>query len=178
MRSHGPDEGGARFVVTGGIAVEDSLDCLVERFSVLLEGESIHAALAFLNARTRHRFTGVYRFDPPMLRSVCLFDRENPTLRLGGDTPMRETYCALVGERAAPFWTADATLDVRLGAHPARDSVIAYFGVPLLGDDGACVGTLCHFDLRPRLAPIGELQLLERAAPLVMRALKPTRQPA
>jgi hypothetical protein len=157
---------------------KDSLDGLVERFSVVFEEEGMHGALAFLNARTRHRFTGVYRFDPPMLRSLSLFDRENPTLRLGGDTPMRETYCSLVGQMAAPFWTDDAGHDARVAAHPARESVIAYCGVPIRADDGSCFGTLCHFDLRPRLAPLGELPLLERAAVLLARTVASVRHPA
>jgi GAF domain-containing protein len=148
---------------------DGTLDALARCVSLLLEHEGLRAALAFLNARTRHRFTGVYRFDPPLLRSVSLFDRENPTLRLGGDTPMRETYCSLVGEAAAPFSTADAGRDARLVEHPARATVIAYCGVPLRGGDGACFGTLCHFDLRPRLAPSGELALLQVVAPIVAR---------
>lgn len=152
------------------MASDESLDELARRFELLLEREGMHGALAFLNARTRHRFTGVYRFDPPMLRNVCLFDRENPTLRLGGDSPMRETYCSLVGEVNAPFLTNDAAADARLAEHPARASVIAYCGVPLRGEGGLCFGTLCHFDLRPRLAPLGELPLLERVAPIVARA--------
>ena len=137
----------------------------------VLEERGLHAALGWLNARTRHRFTGVYRFDPPMLRNVALFDRENPTLRAGGDTPMRESYCSLVGEDAEPFATADAGVDARLVRHPARESVLAYCGVPLLEDDGRCFGTLCHFDLRPRLVPEGELPLLHAAAPLVAAAV-------
>ena len=154
-----------------GTVSDPSLDALVCRVSRLLEAQGLHAALGFLNARTRHRFTGAYRFDPPLLRSCCLFDRENPTLRLGGDTPMRETYCSLVGHAAAPFWTNDAEWDARLAEHPARGSVLAYCGVPLRTDDGACFGTLCHFDLRPRLAPLGELPLLEHVAPLVARVV-------
>jgi len=155
-----------------------SLDELVRSFALLLEEGGMHAGLAFLNARTRHRFTGVYRFDPPMLRNICLFDRENPTLRLGGDTPMRETYCSLVGAADAPFVTDDAGRDARLAEHPARTSVIAYFGVPLRGEGGACFGTLCHFDLRPRLAPLDELPLLEHVAPIVARATARAALPA
>jgi GAF domain-containing protein len=157
---------------------DGALEAVVERFSTILREEGVHAALAFLNGRTRHRFTAVYRFDPPMLRTLGLFDRENPTLRLGGDKPMRETYCSLVWESAAPFATDDSGRDTRLVDHPARESVIAYCGVPIFADDGSCFGSLCHFDLRPRLAPITELPLLERAAPLVLRAVTHAELPA
>jgi GAF domain-containing protein len=149
----------------------EATDTVVDRFAAILAQDGLHAALAFLNARIRHRFTGVYRFDPPVLRNLALFDRENPTLALGGDTPMRETYCSLVGEAAAPFATNDAGDDERLLAHPARESVIAYCGVPLVAEDGSAFGSLCHFDFRPRLAPMSEIPLLERAAQLVMRVV-------
>src|SRR5919107_5315661 len=111
--------------VGGTVAVMDtaSLTALVDELAGVLAECGLHAGLRFLNARTRHRFTGVYRFDPPMLRNLCLFDRENPTLRFGGDTPMRETYCSLVGAQASPFATPDAEADGRLLDHPARLSV-------------------------------------------------------
>jgi hypothetical protein len=143
----------------------------VQEFASVLNGSGLHAALAFLNGRTRHRYTGVYRFDPPLLRNVCLFDRENPPLALGGDVPMAETYCSLVGERAALFGTPNAARDERLVGHPARDVVRAYCGVPLRGGDGRCIGTLCHYDLRPRLTPDREIPLMERAAALIAARL-------
>lgn len=121
-------------------------------------------ALAYLNSRTRHRFTGVYLFDPPLLRNLALFDRENPLLRTGCDVPMNETYCSIVGDRGAPFATENAPDEEELVQHPARLSVLSYCGVPLVGEDGRCIGTLCHFDDRPRLIPYGELPLLRQAA--------------
>src|SRR5690349_7006368 len=39
-------------------------------------------ALEFLNARTRYRFTGIYHAEPPLLRNLFLFDRENPSLHV------------------------------------------------------------------------------------------------
>lgn len=155
----------------------DALDVLVERFAALLELEGLHGALAFLNGRTRLRFTGVYRFDPPMLRGVCLFDRENPAVKLGGDLPMNGTPCSLVREWATPFATDDAPRDPRLVDHPARELVVSYAGVPLMADAANCFGTLCHFDPRPRVAPLREMPLLERVAPVVMRFFAPAGQP-
>lgn len=138
---------------------------------------SLASALGYLNARTRHRYTGVYRFDDPMLRCVALFDRENPTLQTGRDVPMVETYCSLVGARIAPFATSDAACDDELVTHPARMSVLAYCGVPLIGGSGDCIGTLCHFDDRPRLVPHGEIPLLNAAAH-TMAGLDALRGPA
>lgn len=100
----------------------------VEQFTRQLRDGGVHASLGFLNARTRHRFTGVYRFEPPMLRSVALFDRENP-------------------------------------------SVLAYHAAPLIDDGGTCIGSLCHWDVRPRIVPDMEVPLLFAVAPLLARAV-------
>lgn len=148
--------------------VADVIDTLDE----LIDSEGVHAALAFLNSRSPHRFTGVYRLDPPTLRNVRLYDRENPELEMGADTPLRETYCFITGSTAAPFYTADARADARLGDHPARDSVLSYCGVPLLDESGAAVGTLCHFDLAPRPIPTREIAVLSAAAPRILDALR------
>ena len=132
-----------------------------------LEREGVPATLRLLNARTRHRFTAVYRFEPPWLRNVCTFDRENPDLTLTADSRIRESYCSYVFERAERFAVEDAAVDPQVVGHPKREALLAYCGVPVLDHEGACIGTLCHFDPRPRLMPSSELPLLERAAALV-----------
>lgn len=149
------------------LVARESLDIAATRTCEVLRDQGLHATLGYLNARTRHRYTGVYLLDPPLLRSLCLFDRENPSVLQGADTPMEETYCSLVVAGAAPYATADAEHEPRLAAHPARSSVLAYCGVPLSTEGSGCFGTLCHFDLRPRLVPVEELSLLQRLAPLI-----------
>ena len=128
----------------------------------LLERFGVHALLARLNARTRFRFTGVYRFDPPRLQHLALYDRENPTLRLrGGTSTLAETCCAIVAETGTGFETSAVPFDARLEAHLARQRPVkAYQGVPLRAPDGSVWGTLCHYDLRPRLLPVEELEVL------------------
>ena len=131
------------------------------------------AALAWLNARTRFRFTGLYRAEPPVLRNLYLIDRENPTLNVSGEVfPLDETYCAITCAQDAAFATADATRDVQLAAHPARSSVISYSGVPLRLADGRAWGTLCHFDLRPRLLPRAEASVLDAVTPVFVAWLR------
>ena len=142
-------------------------DSVIAQSAALLESRGLHALLGHLNHRTRHRYTGVYAFDPPMLRSLCLYDRENPGIVRGGDTPMSETYCSIVGEAAEWYGTADAAHDARLSTHPARASVIAYCGVPLVDSTGRCFGSLCHFDVRPRLIPTQEVPILYHVALMV-----------
>ena len=132
-----------------------------------LRREGLGALLRFLNARTRHRFTAVYRFEPPWLRNVCTVDRENPELTLTADCRIRESYCGFVFEQAERFTVADAAADPRVADHPKRDVLLAYCGVPVFDEAGACIGTVCHFDPRPRLTPPSELPLLECAASLV-----------
>lgn len=144
----------------------------IEALEEVLTTGGLHAALGFLNARAPHRFTGIYRIEAPILRSVHLFDRENPALEVGADAPVRETYCALTGSSASPYSTADARADERLHAHPARESTLSYCGVPLLDGSGTALGTLCHFDLVPQPVPRSEIALLEAAAERLVRELR------
>ncbi len=137
----------------------------------ILDAEGLHAALTFLNGRTPHRFTGIYRFDGDILRNVHLVDVYTPEVRRGDDAAMDATYCSLVKAEDAPFATPDARTDERLQTHPARDSVISYCGVLLRDAAGVPYGTLCHFDLQPCEVPHGEMPLMEAAAPHLMRAL-------
>ena len=147
------------------------LEALVRTFAHTLERSGLHAALAWLNARTRYRFTGVYRFDGAVLRNVALFDRENPRIHLGDDAVLRETYCGLVADSRAPVGTADGRRDPRAGALRARETTLAYCGVPVITGAYGCAGTLCHFDPRPRLLAAAEVPLLERCAALLAPAL-------
>jgi GAF domain-containing protein len=152
------------------MAQEPLKDILYE-FESRLSAAGVHGALRFLNQRTSYRFTGVYRFKPPLMRSLMLYDRENPDLVIGSDTLLTETYCSIVGEIEAPFSTPDARQDERLTAHPARESILSYCGVLLRAEDGATFGTLCHFDLIAHAVMEDEIQILEAAAPLLMPRL-------
>lgn len=119
------------------------------------------AALRFLNGRTRFRFTGVYCAEPPLLRNVHLFDRENPSLNVSGAvTVLADTYCAIVCGEDRPFLTTDAKRDTRVTMHAARESVLSYCGVPIRLESGRVWGTLCHYDVRPRFLATSELAML------------------
>lgn len=143
-------------------APRDPLGAIEAAFRDTLESSGMARALAMLNSRTRYRFTGVYRVDPPTLCNLYLFDRENPALSLGGDVvPLDSTYCGIVAATRAAFFADDAQTDSRLAAHASRDSVVSYAGVPVRSADGRIFGTLCHYDVRPRILPENELQVLE-----------------
>jgi GAF domain-containing protein len=135
----------------------------VER--AIRRGDPSHA-LCLLNERTRYRFTGLYRFEPPLLRSVLLFDRENPDVCTSGEaSPLDDTFCSILFATSCPFTTDDAPTDERLETHAARYRVLSYTGVPVLRH-GKPFGTLCHFDGRPRLLPMGELAFLQSVSGL------------
>ena len=145
----------------------DELPMLADAFRETLESAGLPAALRFLNTRTRHRFTALYRFDAPWLRNVCMVDRENPGLLVTADCAIRESYCSYIFDAEREFDVEDASEDGRVAGHPKRDVLLAYCGVPVFDAGGACVGTLCHFDPRPRLVPAAERPLLERAAAML-----------
>ncbi len=137
----------------------------------ILDEQGLHEALRFLNSRTSHRFTAMYRFDPPLLRNVVLVDSYSPGVRTGDDAPLDHTYCSIVGVTRLGFTTEDTRLDDRLRQHPAREVVLSYCGVLLSDAQGKPFGSLCHFDLVPSDVPVNEISLMEAAAPLLMIAL-------
>lgn len=142
-------------------------EATMARFAAHLDVDGLHTALGYLNARTRFRYTGAYRFAAPLLCSIAIYDRENPTLVLCAEVEMDTTYCSIVGARHEALAVDDAERDARVSAHPARAQFAAYCGVPLRGVGGHPFGTLCHYDPRPRIGSSEQIELLERVAPLV-----------
>ncbi|MEP6905988.1 MAG: GAF domain-containing protein [Gemmatimonadales bacterium] len=134
-------------------------------FAAMLECSGLHKALGYLNGRIRFRFTGVYRFEATTLVNECLYDRENPSLDQSGTVlQLPDTYCAIARVTGRVFRTEDSTADPRLEGHSARHTVISYNGMPIRMEDGLIAGVLCHYDLRPRILPDEELEILEGAA--------------
>ena len=139
-----------------------------DAFERRLRSEGPIAALALLNTRTRFRFTGLYRVVPPQLHNVRLYDRENPTLNISGAVcALSDTYCGITCATADAFTVDDGPSDARLSQHSARESVQSYAGVPVRLSGGRVLGTLCHFDGRPRILPSGELSVMRDLAPLL-----------
>lgn len=145
-------------------------DQLIQVTEALRTG-GLRTALALLNARTVHRFTGVYRYDGDTLRNVALFDRFQPDVEQGGDAPMVATYCAIIP-------TVGDSLEVTDGRSDARfpwmqdNAVVYYCGVQIRDDAGEPIGTLCHYDLQRCETRSSELQLMGVAAPLLYEAIK------
>jgi hypothetical protein len=161
-------DAGRRASATGtgdaGVAVRRDVDLAMREGGLL-------PALGVLNARTRYRFTGLYRVEGSVLRNICLFDRENPTICGMGDVSLlRDTYCQIVASSDVPFATADGRIDERVADLTSRTPVISYSGVPVVCDHGQR-GTLCHFDMRPRLFWPEEVPVMESVASLFAPAL-------
>jgi len=139
-------------------------------FRAALRG-GLPAALRYLNSRTPHRFTGVYRYDGEMLRNMALFDRSEPENQRGIDIPMADAYCANVGRNREPLEFADAKGDGRFPYLPGSP-VVCYSGVLISSPAGAPYGTLCHFDILRCETRTSDIPLLKAAAPLIYDALK------
>jgi GAF domain-containing protein len=145
----------------------DGAAALGSRLERCLREQGLAAGLAMLNERTRFRFTGLYRVVPPELINLSLYDRENPALSMTrGVCALNDTFCSIVTERGRPLGVSDSPSDERVRTHPARDSVQSYAGVPVRLPGGRVLGTLCHFDGRPRIVPPRELAVMEQLAPL------------
>lgn len=120
-------------------------------------------ALRYLNLRTPHRFTGVYRFDQDVLRNVALVDKWTPELDRGEDVPLRVTYCSRLVDNGGAMEILDGRTDART-PHMRDDPVVSYCGAVILDAQGRPWGSLCHFDMAYCEAKVSELPLLMAAA--------------
>lgn len=122
------------------------------------------AGLDFLNARVPHRYTGVYRLDGDLLRNVYLFDKRHAVLPASLATVrLQDSFCQFV-LRDGEFVTGNSSTDTRLNGHPYQGVVNAYIGLPLVDQNGALFGTLCHVDMVRYDIPDGEYAFLQQAA--------------
>lgn len=149
---------------------------VVSAFEKIVTDEGLHAGLRFLNTRTPHRFTGVYRYDGDVLRNECLFDQFAPETQKGDDVRMVDAYCATVGERGTSIEFSDIGSE-RTVIHRPDSPVVAYCGALIRDAEGRPFGTLCHYDVKPCQTFPSEMLVLESIAPLVFRALEVERAP-
>jgi hypothetical protein len=141
----------------------------ISTFKDLLRQRGVPAALEYLNSRTPHRYTGLFRFDGATLRNEVLFDRNQLSVRRGEDAPMATTFCSLVGRRQAPLEIVDAAVDTQ--ASGIETPVVSYCGVLIRDAQGQPFGTLCHYDMQRCQERTTDLPLLEAAAELLYQQL-------
>src|SRR5688500_9925017 len=96
------------------------------KFEHVLHDHDLFSALWFLNGTTTYRFTGVYYFEPGVVKSLVLADRENPELRVGSDVPWFDSYCMMTAEDGQECEIQNALADARLTVHAARHAVLSY----------------------------------------------------
>ena len=114
----------------------------------------LRCALTNFNAQVPHRFTGLYRLDHRVMKSVHMIDKSNeaaPDLLRAVSLP--DSFCQYV-VRDGEFRTNDSVADARLNGHPGQGVVTSYHGVPVLDGRGDLYGSLCHFDLGHQ--PLGD----------------------
>lgn len=108
----------------------------------------------------RHHFAGVAAKDFP-------FDDER-------SMPLSHSFCKHVVERAEPLVIEDAREDALVSGSPAiRDlGVLAYVGVPLVGNHGNVLGSVCAIEPTPRRWTQEDVEQLEDVAELASCELK------
>ena len=148
-----------------------SQSAIIAEFRTIVRNRGLHDGLRFLNARTPHRYTGIYRYDGDMLRNVYLYDQFSPSVCKGADVKMVDAYCALVGQRQATVEFADINAEKSI-AVKADSPVVSYSGALIRDDHGEPFGTLCHFDTKPSQARMSDVPLLEAIAPLIYTILQ------
>lgn len=149
-----------------------SPETVVTNFRSALSEQGLRAALRYLNEQSSHRFTAVFRFEGETLRNLYLIDRDDPGVERCPDLPVLESYCVYVRELQKTFTVDDADRDDRVAAHPKRESVKSYCGIPLMDDEEKLFGTICHFDYAALPVLREEVWILEDVAPLVVRAVQ------
>ena len=133
----------------------------------ILRNEGVRPALIFLNNMTGHRFSALYEFKDDMLRNLYFYDREYPEVESTDEIPVTSSYCVFLRETGALFHTSDALRDGRVRSHPKREQIQAYCGVPVLDAQGKLFGSICHFDLHPRVISDQDVDLMEAVAVLL-----------
>ncbi|QIL76689.1 GAF domain-containing protein [Hymenobacter sp. HDW8] len=146
----------------------------IEQFSSLLQQHGIHTALQYLNSRTPHRYTGVFRFEGDELRNEALYDRRDPVNVVHGpNAPLEASYCVLLTRQQTPLEITDAATDPRLN-HLTNKPVLSYCGVLIRDNEGKPFGSLCHFDMQRCQERTTDLPLMEAAADLLYSHLHPS----
>jgi len=144
---------------------------LLAKLNRALDEQGVHALLRILNGRTPHRYTGIYRYDPPSLRNVYLVDAFDPQVRKGSDIAMVDAYCVMVGQQRRSVVFEDARCDPRF-AQLAGSPVVSYCGVLLSTVEGTPFGTLCHYDVSRCDENVNDALLLEALAASITRKLE------
>ena len=139
----------------------------VAELKTILRNEGVRPALIFLNGLTQHRFSALYEFQDEQLRNLYFYDREYPDVESTDEIPVTSSYCVFLRNTGGLFHTSDALRDRRVRSHPKREQIQSYCGVPVLDAGGKLFGSICHFDLQPRVISDQDVDLMEAVALLL-----------
>jgi phosphoribosyl 1,2-cyclic phosphodiesterase/CheY-like chemotaxis protein len=141
-------------------------------------------ALKILDTQPDDRFDRITRlasalFDVP-IALVSLIDEKRQWFKSCYGLSMRETsrdaaFCAHVVYDREPMIVPDTFLDTRFADNPlvTNDPRIRFYaGCPLILDDGACIGSLCVIDTRPRSLEGSDLARLRDLADLAVQEIE------
>jgi GAF domain-containing protein len=151
------------------LAASSNIDDYFGVFTRALESGGPRSALAYLLALTNYRFIGIFRFQDGKANAVVHYDSKNPSVLSIMEVPDFATYCCYVRDTKGLFTTVNSMSDSRLAAHPARETVLAYCGLPILDAEGGLLGTLCYYDVEPRDSSQLNLDLLLRVTGYLAR---------
>lgn len=151
-----------------------SKDTALRTFNETIEHDGIRAALAYLLSLSDFRFISIFRSHGDQSTAVVFYDRENPDVLRVDEVPSTATYCHIATKTKSVFSTDNSLEDSRLTLHAARESVQAYWGLPVITPEGEILGTLCQYDVVPR--DVGQIDLalmVEVASTLEQKHLIP-----
>jgi CheY-like chemotaxis protein len=153
-------------------------------------------ALQILDTEPEERFDRITRlasavFDVP-IALISLIDDDRQWFKSCYGLDVKQTsrdaaFCAHVVYDREPMIVPDTFVDVRFADNPlvvGEPRIRFYAGCPLILGDGACIGTLCVFDTRPRILQGADLARLRDLADLAvqeihgMDAVNPSRRTA
>jgi phosphoribosyl 1,2-cyclic phosphodiesterase/DNA-binding response OmpR family regulator len=144
---------------------------------------SLHK-LGILDTDREERFDRITRLAAAMFNVpvalISLIDSERQWIKSSAgvdvtETPRDEAFCSHVVADRKPLLIQDARNDARFAENPLvtdGPKVRFYAGYPLFMDDGACVGTLCLVDNKPRDFGARGLALLSDMAQLAKKELE------
>jgi GAF domain-containing protein len=144
---------------------------LLFRFREALDEGGLPRAIRFLNQTVAYRFSAVYVFSGGTLRNICLVDKFESEVSKSDDIPVEESYCVFIRRTAKPFSVFDSLSDPRVDGHSKQQIIHSYYGLPLIGEAGQLLGTVCHFDYDTRPLAEETVDFLDAVAPLIVDAL-------
>jgi phosphoribosyl 1,2-cyclic phosphodiesterase/DNA-binding response OmpR family regulator len=140
-------------------------------------------ALRILDTDAENRFDRITRLASALFNApialITLIDEDRQWVKSCYGLKLKETsrdaaLCSHVVYEREPIIVMDTFLDPRFADNPLvvkEPRIRFYAGCPLILDDGACIGSLCVIDTRPRSLEGGDLARLRDLADLAVQEI-------